>query len=118
MRVDIWTFRDDIRQVDDPSDWITGYAVEATDGSIGKVEEVGTRNGTSYVVVDTGPWILGKKVVLPAQVIDGIDREERAIHVGLTRDDVKNAPEAGELLPESEAAFDDLGDYYRDRARR
>lgn len=42
-----------------------GYGVEALDGNIGKIDEASDETGASYVVVDTGPWIFGKKVVLP-----------------------------------------------------
>ena len=56
---------------------ITGYKVEAIDGSIGKIDEATYETDASYVVVDTGPWIFGKKVVLPAGVIDRIDPRRR-----------------------------------------
>ena len=48
---------------------ITGYKVEALDGSIGKVDRATYQTNGSYIVVDTGPWIFGKKVVLPAGVL-------------------------------------------------
>ena len=48
---------------------ITGYKVEALDGSIGKVNRATYQTNGSYIVVDTGPWIFGKKVVLPAGVL-------------------------------------------------
>jgi hypothetical protein len=45
---------------------LTGFDVEAADGSIGKVDEATQEVGESYLVVDTGVWIFGKKVLLPA----------------------------------------------------
>jgi hypothetical protein len=48
-----------------PAD-LVGFDVEATDGNIGKIDEATYDVGGSYVVVDTGPWIFGKKVMLPA----------------------------------------------------
>ena len=42
---------------------ITGYKVEAIDGSIGKIDQATYETDASYVVVDTGPWIFGTKVV-------------------------------------------------------
>ena len=47
---------------------LTGFSVEALDGSIGKIDEASNEVGASYLVVDTGPWIFGKKVMLPAGV--------------------------------------------------
>ena len=66
--MDPWTYGDvetigvDVTQKLD----LTGYGVEAIDGGIGKVDEATYEASSSYIVVDTGPWILGKKVLLPA----------------------------------------------------
>ena len=40
---------------------LVGYGVEATDGSIGKIDEASNEASGSHVVVDTGPWIFGTK---------------------------------------------------------
>ena len=63
---DIWNYggSDDWSSMD-----VVGYKVEATDGDIGKVDEKSNETEVGYLVVDTGPWILGKKVMLPAGVI-------------------------------------------------
>jgi hypothetical protein len=89
MEVDIWTYRD----TSITGTAITGYDVEAIDGGIGKVDEATEEVGQSYVVVDTGPWIFGKKVLLPAGVIDRIDVRAKKVYVNRTKDEVKNAPE-------------------------
>ena len=92
---DIWTYResgalgvDMGRGVD-----VTGYSVEAIDGGIGKVDEASYDVGSSYLVVDTGPWIFGKKVLLPAGVVDRIDAVEETIYVNRTKDQIKDSPE-------------------------
>lgn len=72
---------------------ITGYKVEAMDGSIGKIDRATNDTNASYVVVDTGPWILGRKVLLPAGVIDHVDPDEEKVYVHRTKDQIKNAPE-------------------------
>ena len=56
---------------------LSGFKVEATDGDIGKVDKATYEVGGSYIVVDTGPWIFGKKVMLPAGVIQDIDPDEK-----------------------------------------
>jgi hypothetical protein len=38
---------------------MVGFDAEATDGSIGKIDEATYDVGSSFVVVDTGPWIFG-----------------------------------------------------------
>jgi hypothetical protein len=86
---EIWTYRGDLRTDAD----LTGFEVEAKDGSIGSVDEATNELGSSYIVVDTGPWIFGKHVLLPAGVIERIDRVDERIVVNRTRDEIKNAPE-------------------------
>jgi hypothetical protein len=84
MAVDLWTYRESIEEVD-----LSDFKVEATDGEVGKVHEV----GAGSIVVDTGPWIVGKKTVLPVGVIETIDPENREIRVDRTKEEIKNAPE-------------------------
>ena len=90
---------------------ITGYKVEALDGSIGKVNRATYQTNGSYIVVDTGPWIFGKKVVLPAGVLDRIDRDEATVFVHRTKDEIKDSPEYDDTRFD-EAYRNDLGTYY------
>ena len=55
---DLWTHRD----TDISTTNLEGFGIEAIDGSIGKIDEATNEVGSSYLVVDTGPWIFGKKV--------------------------------------------------------
>ena len=88
-----------------------GYKVEAMDGSIGKVDRATQDTNGSYIVVDTGPWIFGKKVLLPAGVIERIDTREEKVYVHRTKDEIKNAPELDEDRLD-EAYRTDVGRYY------
>ncbi|MEW2588233.1 PRC-barrel domain-containing protein [Streptomyces virginiae] len=72
---------------------LTGYKVEATDGGIGKVDKHSDEVGDAYLVVDTGVWIFGKEVLLPASTVVSIDPEERTVYVDRTRGQIKDAPE-------------------------
>lgn len=72
---------------------LIGYKVEATDGSIGKVDKHSDDVTSSYLVVDTGVWIFGKHVLLPAGTVSRIDGENRTVYVDLTKEQVKDAPE-------------------------
>ena len=74
---------------------LTGFSVEALDGTIGKVDEATRRAGGGGLVVDTGPWIFGKRVMLPATLVERVDEHAETVHVNLTRDEVRNAPEYG-----------------------
>ena len=105
---DAWTYR--IARTAQSAD-IVGYEVHATDGHIGKVDDASYDVGASLIVVDTGPWIFGRKVLLPAGTIDRIDDAEEKVYVDLTKDQIKDAPDLEEL-----AMFED--DAYRDRVFR
>jgi hypothetical protein len=91
---------------------LSGFKVEARDGDIGKVDEATHEAGGSFVVVDTGPWIFGKKVMLPAGVIRDIDPDTETVFVALTKDEIKNAPEFDEKRYQDQSYRKELGDYY------
>ena len=57
----------------DPPDDFSGDEVEATDGSIGKVDSATNDVSASYVVVDAGFWILGRKRLVPTGAVPGVD---------------------------------------------
>ena len=116
MNIEMWVYR----EVDwaDPQRPITGYSVEANDGSIGKVDEATYDTGTSYIVVDTGPWIFGKKVMLPAGVITGIDHDDHTVFVSLTKNEIKNAPEFDETTYRDAAYRGSLNSYYEPHYHR
>ena len=87
MKVDIWTYQEVMEPVD-----VVGFSVEATDGGIGTIDEATYEAGSSYVVVDTGPWIFGKKVMVPAGAIQAIDLDGRIVKLNRSKDEVKNSP--------------------------
>jgi hypothetical protein len=91
---------------------LTGFKVEAVDGEIGKVDEATNELAGSYVIVDTGPWIFGKRVMIPAGVVRDIDPDTQTIFVNRTKDEIKNAPEFDETRYRDENYRDELGRYY------
>lgn len=105
---DIWTFRE--------TTWVdtdlVGMEVEALDGNVGKIDEASSEVGAGFVVVDTGPWILGKKVMLPAGLIDRVDIDEGRAYVQRTKDEIKNAPEFDENAYRDTAYRDRIASYY------
>lgn len=114
MQTEVWMYRDQSQLGFDPASGrdIAGYHVEALDGSIGKVDDATYDVGRSYVVVDTGPWIFGKKVMLPAGVIQRVDESDEKVWVNRSRDEIKAAPEYDEAMATDPGYFDDLGSYY------
>ena len=111
--MDVWTYPSQSTSgLTDTSIDLTGYDVEALDGSIGKIDEATYETGRSFIVVDTGPWIFGKKVMLPAGVIRSIDETEEKVFVNRTKDQIKNSPEFDDSLLEDETYRTELGSYY------
>ncbi|WP_369244796.1 PRC-barrel domain-containing protein [Streptomyces sp. R41] len=72
---------------------LIGFTVEATDGSIGKIDKHSDEAGSAYVVVDTGGWIFGKQVLLPAGTIKRVEVPEQKVYVSRTKEEIKGAPE-------------------------
>ena len=103
-----WTYRDQAWLGTD----LTGYKIEAIDGDIGSVDEATYETGSSYLVVDTGPWIFGRKVMLPAGVVSRVDHENKRVWVDRTKDQIKNAPEFDESMISDTTYRDRLGSYY------
>ena len=103
-----WTYRD--------QGWLgkdlTGYKIDALDGDVGKVDEATFDVGTSYLIVDTGPWIFGRKVMLPAGVVSRIDHQNKRVFVDRTKDQIKNAPEFDESMLTDTTYRERLSSYY------
>jgi hypothetical protein len=113
MTTDIWTYRTDAWSGLD----LTGFGVEAVDGGIGKIDEATYDVGSSYIVVDTGPWIFGKKVMLPAAVVQRVDLDSQTVVVDRTKDEIKDAPEFDENTYREQEYRSQVGSYYNDTDR-
>jgi hypothetical protein len=108
VSTDLWTYRDTTTGTAN----LTDFKVEAIDGSIGKIDETTNEIGASFIVIDTGPWIFGKKVMLPAGIVDRVDTAEQTVFVNRTKDEIKDAPEFDETRYRDEQYRDELGGYY------
>jgi hypothetical protein len=109
MVTDIWTFRTEPSLTGAE---LVGFSIEATDGGIGKIDEGTEEMGRTHLIVDTGPWIFGKKVMIPAGVVERVDLDTETVFVKCSKEQIKSAPE---FVPESrddEEYRDRLGGYY------
>jgi hypothetical protein len=107
---DIWVIQteSDMKGAD-----LVGFSVEAADGGIGKIDEGTQEMGRTHLIVDTGPWIFGKKVMIPAGVVDRIDLDTETVFVRCTKDQIKGAPEfEPETSRDDEQYRERLGGYY------
>ena len=107
-----WKYRDPSLATSLTQQEITGYDVEALDGSIGKIDDDTLEADSGHLVVDTGPWIFGKKVMLPAGVIKTVDHVNERVFVNRTKDEIKNAPEFDDSIRNDETYRTELGSYY------
>ena len=120
MTMDQWTYGDpdtlgvDVTQNID----LTGFTVEALDGGIGKIDEATYETSRSYLVVDTGPWIFGKKVLLPAGLVARVDLDSETVFVNRNKDDIKNAPEFDEATYRDDTYRTQIGGYYAGTGER
>src|SRR5690348_13129836 len=106
--MELWNFREpgwsDVE--------LEGFSVEALDGPIGHVVERRRSIDGTCIVIETGPWIFGKKVVLPAGVVDRIRPDEEKIYVERTKDAVKNAPQLDETRLGEPGYREEIDGYY------
>ncbi|HEX6758277.1 MAG TPA: PRC-barrel domain-containing protein [Propionibacteriaceae bacterium] len=109
---DPWSYREKSGMTAQGGVNLVGHNVEATDGGIGKVDEATNEVGSSYIVVDTGPWIFGKKVLLPAGTVDRVDVDQGKVYVDLTKDQIKDSPEFDQSSYNEPDYRNRVGDYY------
>jgi hypothetical protein len=109
---DVWIYRSGMETTTEPVNLI-GYDVEATDGSLGKVDEATTQTGRQYVVVDTGFWIFGKKRFIPAGMVTRVDHAEEKVYVSMTKDQIKQAPDFdADMTDVDDPYYDKYSSYY------
>ena len=74
---------------------VTGYHVQARDDVVGHVEDFLLENLTwaiRYLIVDTGNWIPGRKVLLSPAWAGTVDWQRRRLHVRMDRRAIENSP--------------------------
>lgn len=108
-RNDLFTYDETLAASD--RSWV-GYDVHATDGDIGKIDEMSAQTGRGSVVVDTGFWIFGKKRLIPAAAVKTVDHSSKTVNVALTKEQIKNAPDYDELRRNDDRYYDDSATYY------
>ena len=75
---------------------VKGYAVHATDGDLGHVENILADDANwdiRYLIIATRNWLPGKLVQLAPYAVTAIDWPERRVSVNVARDRVRSAPD-------------------------
>jgi uncharacterized protein YrrD len=74
---------------------VSGYAIHATDGLIGSVSDVLFEDTTwlvRWLVVDTGDWLSGRRVLLPPSALAHVNHIGHQFNIKLTKQQVKDSP--------------------------
>jgi len=91
------------------------YELMANDGQMGKVHDFffSDEDWTiRYLVVDTGPWIFGRKVLIsPDALLQPVWASE-TFPVNLSREDVKTSPDVDLAKPVSRLHEEKMREYY------
>jgi hypothetical protein len=94
---------------------IKGYAIEARDGRLGSVSDFLFEDAQwmiRWLVVDTGHWLPGRKVLLPPSALGQPDAQARQFPVELTMRQVKNSPDLDTDRPVSRQMESHVYDFY------
>jgi len=81
---------------------LEGYAIGATDGTIGHVKDFYFDDHKwviRYLVVETGDWLASRKVLISPVAIGHPNWEEKVLSVSITRKQVKNSPDIDTQKP-------------------
>src|SRR5471032_1770627 len=94
---------------------IKGYAIEATDGRLGTVSDFLFDDASwlvRWLVVDTGKWLSGRKVLLPPSALGHLDEKREQFSVRLTMQEVKDSPDIDADRPVSRQMENHVYDNY------
>lgn len=94
---------------------LSNYKIEATDGSIGQVHSFlfdDQKWVVRYLVVDTGTWLPGRKVLIVPSALDKPEGQMEVFPVELTREQVKGSPDIDTEKPVSRQHEIELHEYY------
>jgi uncharacterized protein YrrD len=94
---------------------LNGYTLNGIDGEVGSVKEVYFDDKfwtVRYLVVSTGNWLTGKKVLISPYFIQSIDYESELVDIDLTKQQVYDSPSWDEEKPVSRQYEELYSSYY------
>jgi uncharacterized protein YrrD len=94
---------------------LEGYAIGATDGEIGKIDDVYFDDQSwtvRHLIADTGGWLTGRHVLIPPRAVQGIEPSAGRIVTNLTKQQVQGSPGLDAARPVSRQYERDLYGYY------
>jgi len=94
---------------------LVGFSIKEVDGEIGKIEDFYFDDISwkiRYLVVKTGNWFTGGKVLISPKSLQKPDWENEAFSVNLTKEQIKNSPDIETDKPVSRQQEEQLYSYY------
>jgi uncharacterized protein YrrD len=94
---------------------VEGYQLSAKDGEIGHVTDLYFDDecwAVRYLVVATGSWLFGKKVLISPNSVLKVNLDDRCIGVDLSMDQVRNSPDIDAEKPISRQQESEYHLYY------
>jgi sporulation protein YlmC with PRC-barrel domain len=94
---------------------LTGYKIKATDGEVGEVKEFYFDDETwiiRYLIIETGNWLTGKKVLLSPQALLAPSLDDRLFPVNLSKEQIRNCPDIDTDKPFSRQQEIELYQHY------
>lgn len=79
---------------------VHGYRIEAVDGVVGHVDDFLLDNKTwqvKYLIIDTGKWLPGKKVIIASDWIKDINWAQSTVLLPMSRQAIKDSPTAEDV---------------------
>ena len=94
---------------------LKGYTLQSRDGEIGSVKEFyfDDRHWTvRYLVVETGGWLTGRRVLISPYALAGMSKFDQSITVDLTRKQIEDSPSIESHKPVSRQFEEEYLGYY------
>jgi uncharacterized protein YrrD len=94
---------------------VVGFHIHGSDGAIGHVEDcLVDQQGWRiwYLVLDTGRWLPGRKVIVAPGWIREIDWENKTLNLGMTRRSIEASPRYEAAASWNRDYIERLHDYY------
>jgi hypothetical protein len=94
---------------------VAGYQIQAEDEEIGHAEDFLVDDDSweiRYLVVDTRRWLPGKDVLIAREWMDHVSYPDSRVHVDLTREQIRSAPEYEQGTPVSREYEEELYAHY------
>ena len=94
---------------------VTRYDIEATDGSLGKVDDLIVQDElwiVRYMIIDTHRWLPGRRVIISPGWVEQVSWSGQRVKLNLSREQIKQSPVYDPSMPVNREYEQRLYDFY------